>query len=132
MKFVGFEDIYENSNAGTDYWVICSDLPQKYIDEAKEIDGDSYLESCFGLIATYGYIGAPTEEAEKEWFVDFDAPFYVDNDGKVQYGLEELNWDPDNYKALVNVIKEYGKDSKNYDEKKMAKNCRNCRRYGKN
>ncbi len=33
-------------------------------------------------------------------------------DGKVQYGLEELNWDPDNYKALVNVIKEYGKDSK--------------------
>ncbi|WEV13415.1 hypothetical protein PL326_01610 [Clostridium perfringens D] len=26
-------------------------------------------------------------------------------DGKVQYGLEELNWDPDNYKALVNVIR---------------------------
>ena len=41
-------------------------------------------------------------------------------DGKVQYGLEELNWDPDNYKALVNVIKEYGKDSKNYDENQKS------------
>ncbi|EGT3616053.1 haloacid dehalogenase-like hydrolase [Clostridium perfringens] len=36
---------------------------------------------------------------------------------KENYGLEELNWDPDNYKALVKVIKEYGKDSENYDEK---------------
>ncbi|HHD2603787.1 TPA: haloacid dehalogenase-like hydrolase [Clostridium perfringens] len=41
-------------------------------------------------------------------------------DGKVQYGLEELNLDPDNYKALVNVIKEYGKDSKNYDENQKS------------
>lgn len=41
-------------------------------------------------------------------------------DVKDNYGLEPLNWDEDNYNALVNVIKEYGKDSKNYDEKQKA------------
>lgn len=41
-------------------------------------------------------------------------------DVKDNYGLEQLNWDEDNYNALVNVIKEYGKDSKNYDDKQKA------------
>lgn len=36
---------------------------------------------------------------------------------KSEYGLEQLAWAPDTYNALVNVIKEYGKDSSNYDEK---------------
>lgn len=31
--------------------------------------------------------------------------------------LEKLNWSDDNYKAIKNLIKENGKDSKNYDSK---------------
>lgn len=82
MKFVDFEDIYVNNEGGMDYWVICNSLPQKYVEEAKEIDGENYNENCFGLIVTYG---CRDGQEENEWFIDSDAPFYVDNDGNWNY-----------------------------------------------
>ena len=85
MKFVDFEDIYVNNEGGMDYWVICNNLPQKYVDEAKKIDGDNYNENCFGLIVTYGRRADGEEDKEPEWFIDSDAPFYVDNDGNWNY-----------------------------------------------
>ena len=81
MKFVDFEDIYINNEGAKDYWLICNDLPQKYIDEAKEIDGENYNENCFGLIVTYGSI----DGSEEDWYIDSNAPFYVDNDGNWNY-----------------------------------------------
>lgn len=86
MKFVDFEDIYVNNTGGMDYWLICNNLPQKYVEEAKGVDGENYNENCFGLIVTYGC----RDGKEEEWFIDSDAPFYVDNDGNWNYLDYEL------------------------------------------
>lgn len=58
------------------FWLEVDDVPEEFIREAKEIDGDEFLETCFGICVV---------NSESEWFVCEDNVdcelFYINNDG---------------------------------------------------
>lgn len=35
------------------FWLEVDDVPEEFIREAKEIDGDEFLETCFGICVVY-------------------------------------------------------------------------------
>lgn len=58
-------------------WVTVDGVGDKFIREAKEIDGEFYSSDCFGI-----WVGKDNEG----WFIGQDSPgcelFYIDNDGE--------------------------------------------------
>lgn len=80
-------------------WVCVQDIPDKFIQEAKRIDKENYLEDCFGIC-----IG----KIEGDWYVCQDfygcELYYIDNNGK-KHWMEYLLSDTES----ENVI-EYCKD----------------------
>lgn len=68
-------------------WVCVQDISDEFIQKAKEIDGENYLPTCFGIC-----VG----KDEDGWYVCQDAPgcelYYIDNDGEkhwMEYVLSE-------------------------------------------
>ena len=57
-------------------WAEVTEVPEEFVVQAKEIDGENYCEGCFGICVGHD---------ENGWYVCQDYPsselFYVDNDG---------------------------------------------------
>lgn len=67
------DKFYENERA---FWLEVEEIPEEFIEQAKEIDGENFSESCFGIcVIQTGY----------NWFACIDEPgqelFYIDNNG---------------------------------------------------
>ena len=69
-------------------WAEVTDVPAKFIEEAKAIDGENYSKGCFGICVGRDEAG---------WFITQDEIdselYYVDNDGDkhwMDYKLTEL------------------------------------------
>lgn len=58
------------------FWLEVKDVPEKFIEKAKRIDKENFLEDCFGICITC---------SENEWNVcqgDIDCElYYIDNNG---------------------------------------------------
>ena len=80
-------------------WVCVQDIPDKFIQEAKRIDKENYLEDCFGICVC---------KSESDWYVCQDALgcelYYIDNDGE-KHWMEYLLSDAESESAI-----EYCKD----------------------
>lgn len=67
---------YDEFDADIICWLNVEDVPDYFKFLAKNIDGEAYLESCFGIC-----VG----KDEDGWYVCEDKPscmlFYIDNDG---------------------------------------------------
>ena len=84
-------------------WVEVKDIPQKFIKQAKQIDGDNYSEDCFGICVSKG--------EDDGWCVCQDAPgcelYYIDIDGEkhwMKYVLSEAE-----YNNAINFCEDYVK-----------------------
>ena len=69
-------------------WVCVQDIPDEFVQKAKRIDKDNYLDDCFGVC-----VG----KDENEWYVCEDEPsfelYYVDNNGEkhwMGYSLTDI------------------------------------------
>jgi hypothetical protein len=67
------------------FWIEVDDIPKEFINKAKEIDKDEFLESCFGICVIC---------TDTSWSICEDKPghqlFYIDNDGNKHWMLYEL------------------------------------------
>lgn len=70
-------------------WVDVSNVPEELVREARQIDGDDYLDGCFGVCLNYDKEKrkfAPVEDSSGSHL------YYVDNNGNkhwFEYRLEE-------------------------------------------
>lgn len=59
-------------------WVEVAGVPERFVDEAKRIDGENYSSDCFGVCIQY-------DRANGKYFTMEDAPgynlYYTDNKG---------------------------------------------------
>ena len=81
-------------------WFTVSDVPDYFKRLGKQIDGENYLNSCFGICVGYD---------ENGWYICQDSPkcelFYIDNDGEkhwMSYVLTE-----DEATEAIKICKEY-------------------------
>ena len=83
-------------------WVCVQDIPNEFVQEAKRIDKENYLEDCFGICVCY---------AEDEWYVCQDSPacelYYIDNDGEKHW--MEYILDDDEKESAIEYCKNYVK-----------------------
>lgn len=48
MTFKELED-FDNFDTESIYWVAVSEIPERFVNEAKRIDGAEYSDECFGM-----------------------------------------------------------------------------------
>ena len=76
MKIKAMEH-YDEFDSAVVCWLEVDGVPNSFKYLAKQIDGENYLESCFGICVVLD---------EDGWYVCQDAPscelFYIDNDGE--------------------------------------------------
>jgi hypothetical protein len=108
MKVKAMEH-YDEFGSDVVCWVEVEDVPDYFKFLGKQIDGEAYLETCFGVC-----VGRD----EDGWYVCQDAPscelFYIDDDG-------EKHWMP--YVLTEDENKEVIKFCKNYIEGKDGFKC---------
>ena len=75
ISFNGIEH-YDNFGDSVIFWCVAGDVPKKYINKAKRIDGDDYLDACFGACVVFDAEGFHMCQEE----VDCEL-YYIDNDG---------------------------------------------------
>jgi hypothetical protein len=99
MKIKAIEH-YDDFDLTVVCWLGVEDVPDAFKNLGKQIDGDNYLDSCFGIC-----VGCD----EDGWYVCQDEPycelFYIDNDGDkhwMSYMLTE-----DENKEAIEFCKEY-------------------------
>jgi hypothetical protein len=77
MTFKGLED-FDDFDTESIYWVDVSGIPERFVNEAKGIDGDDYSGECFGVCIQHN-------RETGEFAVIEDSPghslYYVDNLG---------------------------------------------------
>ena len=75
MKVLEMEH-YDDFDDDYVFWVCVQDIPAKFIQEAKQIDKENYLPTCFGICVC---------KDEDGWGVCQDSPgcelYYIDNNG---------------------------------------------------
>ena len=75
-------------------WVSVQDIPDEFIQKAKRIDKEDYLEDCFGICVVKG---------EDGWCVCQDSPecelYYIDNLGE-KHWMEYLLSDSEKESAI--------------------------------
>ena len=103
MKVRCIEHVDSFSRTEHTFWLEADNVPREFIAKAKEIDGEEFLESCFGICVIC---------AEDGWFVCEDEPgcqlFYIDNDGDKHWMPYELtaSEEHDAIEYCMNNIKE--------------------------
>ncbi len=88
LKYKGL--YYDDFDTEVVCWLDVSGVPEKFIHEAKQADGDNYSSGCFGVCLLY-------DKGRKEFTVAGDKTghdlYYVDNNGDKQwfpYQLSEI------------------------------------------
>ena len=81
-------------------YVTVENIPNEFMDQAKEIDKENYTSDCFGI-----WVG----NDEDGWFVGQDSPgcelYYIDNDGE-KHWMEYVLSD-DEEELAIKYCKEY-------------------------
>ena len=75
IKFKEIEH-FDNFGDSVIFWCIAQDIPKKYINQAKKIDGENYLDDCFGVCVTFDAEGFHICQNEPD-----SELYYVDTDG---------------------------------------------------
>lgn len=75
------------------------------------------LSSILSSVVAFSFVSCGNNNTNNDSASDSKVNVEEKKDEKDNYGLEELNWYSNNYSALEKVIKEYGKDSKGYNDK---------------
>lgn len=79
MNILKFDDTghYDDFDDEVIFWIELSDLPQKIQNIAKKIDGENYVDTCFGACISY-------DKMTKEFSIATEqnkSIYYVDNNG---------------------------------------------------
>ena len=80
IKEISHVDDFTDIDDTKIYFILVEDVNEKYINEAKRIDGDDYLDNCFRIGVIYSCINKLVEIPELE---------YVDNNGNL-HGMEVI------------------------------------------
>lgn len=85
MKVRCIEHVDKFNETECVFWLEVDNVPREFIDKAKEIDGENYEETCFGVCVI----------CDKGWAICEDGPgcqlFYIDNDGDKHWMPYELS-----------------------------------------